>query len=280
MKPTIYIITCDKTNHILKLVIPLFDKYWNIEKNVKILGFSKPEMVLPSDYSFISMKPKQLSIDDWGKDIATALEKEEEEHIIFMLDDFTPIDYIKPDIINKLCSLIENDDKIVRCSLGSDLYYNSPHRIIDTCDDYSIIEQTQESTYRITCQPSIWKRQYLTSFLKRSTNPWHFETANNPRDGFRMIGTKDKYAYRWIKETALSARHPNKINILGMRFSDIKWAIENNILNPDDLQYGQWIGNVPQFKDYGYDFKIEILKSFANTFHYNMSYKQYEEFYR
>jgi len=279
MKTNIYIITCDKTNHILNLTIPLFDKYWNIEKHVKILGFNKPDVELPQDYEFISMRPKQLSIDDWGMDIARTLEKESDDYMIFMLDDFTPIDYINVDIFNRLCSLMEADDSIVRCSLGSDLYYYSPHAIKDTYDGYSIIEQAQASDYRITCQPSIWKRKYLVSFLKKSTNPWHFETNNNPRDGFRMIGTKDKYAYKWIKETALSGRHPNKINILGMKPVDIKWAIENKILDENVLQYGQHIGRVPQFKDYGYNFNVDVLKDYADTRHYNWYYKQYKEVY-
>jgi len=207
------------------------------------------------------------------------LEKIEDKYIIFMLDDFTPIDYINVDIYNGLCSLMDEDDNIVRCSLGSDLYYFSPHIIKDVYDGYCIIEQTQESDYRITCQPSIWKTKYLISFLRKSTNPWHFETNNNPRDGFRMIGTKDKYAYRWIKETALSGRHPNKINILGMRPSDIKWAIDAKILNEDDLQYGQHPGNVPQFKDYKYDFNIEVLKNYANSRYYNWYYQQYKTMY-
>jgi len=279
IKNDIFIVTCDKTSHILKLTIPLFDKYWNIEKNVKILGFNKPDVELPSDYSFISMKPKQLSIDDWANDIANALDKEESKYIIFMLDDFTPIDYINVEVYNRLCALMEFDENIVRCSLGSDMYYYSPSVVIDTYDGYSIIEQLQSSDYRITCQPSIWNRKYLISFLRKSTNPWHFETNNNPQDGFRMIGTKDKYAYKWIKETALSNRHPNKINILGMKLSDVKWAIDNNILDENVLQYGQHIGRVPQFSDYKYNFNVEILKDYADSRHYIWYYKQYKEIY-
>jgi len=278
MKHNIYMVTCDKTNHILRLTIPLFDKYWYIEKNVNILGFNKPDMELPPDYSFTSMRPKQLSIDDWGNDIANVLENVEDEYIIFMLDDYTPIDYLNIEIYNKLCSLMEADEKIVRCSLGCDLLYFSLTVVIDSQDGYDIIEQTQESEYRITCQPSIWKTKYLVSFLRKSMNPWHFETNNNPSDGYRMIGTKDKYAYRWSKETALSGLNPNKVNILGMRMSDVKWAVDYNILKEEDLIFGQH-GHVGHFKDYGYNFKIEDMKGYSTARHYNWYYQQYKNMY-
>jgi len=279
MKHKIYMITCDKTNHILKLTIPLFDKYWNIEKNIKILGFNKPEMELPSDYEFISMRPAQLSIDDWGRDIASVLENIEDEYIIFMLDDFTPIDYINEDVYNKLSSLMEEDKRIVRCSLGRDMFIFSPTIVVEQYDNYSLIEQLQPSAYRITCQPSIWKTKYLVSFLKRSTNPWNFEVNNNPVDGLRMIGTKDKYAYRWSKETALSGLNPNKVNILGMKMSDVKWAVNNNILKEEDLIFGQH-ARVGYFKDHGYNFRVEDMKPYSTPQHYSWYYSQYHDIYK
>jgi hypothetical protein len=279
INPEIYIVTCDKTNHILNATIPFLDKYWNIDKKVNILGFNKPNIELPSDYNFISMKPNQLSIEDWSNDIANILEQKTDEYIIFMLDDSIPIEYVNPDILNKFYSMMENDKTIVRCSLGIDLYVNAPHNVIEKCDGYEIIEQTQNSDYRITTQPSIWKREYLISYLRKSSNPWSFETKNKANDNSRIIATKDKYCFRWIEETALSGRHPNKVNILGMKPSDIKWCIDNNIFDENNLQYGQHIGRVPQFKDCKYNFKIEILKNFVSKLTYDLYVIKYKKIY-
>jgi len=235
MKPIFYIITCDKTNHILNVTIPFLDKYWNIPKEVKILGFGNPNIELPDGYEFISMKPKQLSIEDWSNDISNVIEKENNEYIIFMLDDFIPTDYVNVNVLEKVYSLIEKDKNIVRCALGIDLYVNSPYDIIEECDGYDIIQQKQESSYRITTQPSIWKKDYLVSYLKKSTNPWSFETKNKANDGYRIIGTKDNYSFKWIEESALSGRHPGKVNILGMKPNDIKWCIDNNLVEEEIL---------------------------------------------
>lgn len=279
-KYKIYMITCDKTSHILRLTIPLLNKYWHIQKDVKILGFSKPEIELPSDYEFIPMRPFQLTIDNWAQDIANVLENETDEHVIFMLDDFLPIDYLNVEIYDKLVSLMENNSNIVRCSLGIDLYLNSPFDVTEFCDGYEVIDQVQESEYRISTQPSIWKTKYLLSYLKRSTSPWNFEVNNRANDGNRIIATKGKYAFRWIKDSALSARHPNKINVLGLRPSDIKWCLDNALVNEDELQYGMHVGDVPQFKDFGLDFKVDVLKNFNGSARdYNRNYVMYATYY-
>ena len=260
-------------------MIPFLDKYWNREKEVNILGFSEPDIKLPPNYNFISMRPQQESIDDWANDIANVLENESVDYVIFTLDDFIPVDTLNIDVYDKVRTLIEEDSNIVRCSLGIDLFVNSPHTVIENCGDYDIIEQQQLSDYRITTQPSIWKREYLVSVLRKSTNPWLFETKNKANDGFRMIGTRNRYCYRWVEETALSGRHPGKINVLGMKPEDIKWCIGNGILRPEELQYGQHVGRVPQFIDYGYDFKIEVLRSFVDNITYDLYVKKYKSVY-
>ena len=279
MKPTFYIITCDKTNHILNVTIPFLDKYWNIPKEVKILGFGDPGVELPNGYEFISMAPKQLSIETWATDIANVMEKENNEYVIFMLDDFIPTDYVNTKVLDKVYSLIETDKTVVRCALGIDLFVNLPHDVIEECDGFDIIEQKQESSYRITTQPSIWKKDYLLSYLRKSSNPWSFETSNMANDGNRIIGTKGQYSFRWIEETALSGRHPGKINVLGMKPSDIKWCVDNKLFEEEKLQYGQHIDRVPQFKDYKYDFRVDVLKNFIDNSVYRLYAIKYKQIY-
>jgi len=278
MDINIYMITCDKTNHVLNVTTPLLDKYWNIPKSVKILGFNKPDVELPSDYEFISMRPTQLSIDDWCKDIYQTIYDDPNEFIIFMLDDFLPIDYINTEILNYYFNKLENDESLVRCGLGIDISFLS-NRIIENYENYSVIELSHLSPYRITTQPSIWRKNYLLNFLGRSTNPWNFETQNNPMDGKKIIQTINSHAFRYIEESALSGRHPNNFNILGLRPSDVKWLVNENLLDENILQYGQHIGRVPQFKDYGYDFKVEVLKSYVNELKYEQYLIRYKKYY-
>lgn len=260
----IYIITCDKTKHVLNAAIPLMEKYWNIEKQVKILGFDGTGIQLPPNYEFISMKEKQLSIDDWAKDIYSVINNDPNEYVIFMLDDMLVLDYINEEIFNVLLKTCNEDKEIVRCALCIDLQY-LPCFVTQNFGDYSIIEQSQHSEYRITTQPSIWKKNYLLDVLLKSKSPWHFETAHPSRDGKRIIGTRGKYACSCMGETALSGRYPNKFNILGLKLSDVKWLVDLDAINESNLQFGQYLGNVPQFNKYGYDFKLEVLKNYLGN---------------
>jgi len=273
-----YIITCDKTNHVLNVTIPLLDKYWNISKSVKIVGFSKPDIELPNDYEFISMKPTQESIDDWCKDIYSVIQNDPNEFIIFMLDDFLPIDYVNTEILNYFYDELTNNSNLVRCGLGIDMSF-LPYRIIETFDNYSVFELSQQSPYRITTQPSIWRKEYLLNFLSRSTNPWNFETQNNPMDDKRIISTVGNHTFRYVEESALSGRHPNKFNILGLRHDDIKWLLGKGLLDKNKLQYGQHVGNVPQFNEYGFDFRLDVLKNYVRDIKYQQYLTKYSKFY-
>jgi len=272
----IYIITCDKSNHVLNVTIPLLEKYWNIPKSVKILGFGKPNTQLPDGYEFISMRPTQLSIDDWGIDIASIIERDNNELVMFMLDDFLPIDHVNPEILNVLYSKF-NDPNTFRCALGIDMHFWG-YDIVDKVTDGHLIKMKPESSYRVTTQPSLWRRKSLIQFLRSTTNPWNFETKNNPSSG-NVYGTIGNYAFRWIEESALSGRHPNKFNILGMKPSDVKWLLDDKLIDENKLQYGQYIGTVPQFKDYGFNFKLNDLKPFIDDRRLNQYILKYSKFY-
>ena len=260
----IYVITCDKTKHVLKSAIPLMEKYWNVEKHVKILGFNGNGIDLPENYEFISMKPAQATIDDWARDIHSVIQNDPNEHVIFMLDDMLVLDYINMDMFNLLMDRCKADSDVVRCALCVDLQF-LPCFVAEGFGDYSIVEQSQHSEYRITTQPSIWRKDYLLSILAKSNDPWHFETAHPSKDGKKILGTRGKYACSCMGETALSGRHPNKFNILGLKLSDVKWLVELGAISESKLQWGQYFGTVPQFSRYKYDFKLEILKNYKGN---------------
>lgn len=278
MVSNIYIITCDKTNWVLKITIPLLEKYWKAPKTVKILGFSSPDIDLPEGYEFISMRPIQLSIDDWANDIYNVMVNDSNEFAILMLDDFLPLDYTNSDILELFYEKMLKDRNIVRCAIGSDMQF-LPHITAEKGVEFDIIELYQSSPYRISTQPSIWRKEYLLQYLKQSKSPWHFETAVSPADGNRMISTIRKYAYCCMCESAISGRYPNKFNVLGMKFEDLKPLIDSGILKEENLQYGIHLGKVPQFKDYKYNFNLNVLKNYVDDRKYNEYYIRYHQNY-
>lgn len=273
----IYMVTCDKTNWVLSVTIPLMDKYWNIEKSVKILGFNKPDIELGEDYEFISMGPKQESIDNWSKDIHSVIKNDPNEYVIFMLDDFLPRDYINEEIFDFLFDKIKNDNNIMRCGLGIDLT-GQLHNVIEKRDNFNVIELLEKAEYKVTTQISIWKKDLLLQYLYMSTNPWNFEVQNQAYE-HKVIGTSGEYAFKWIEESALSGRHPGKFNVLGLKKEDIKWIIDSGLVTEDKIQYGQHVGRVPQFSQVGFDFKIEHIKNCVNTKKYAFCVEKYGKIY-
>jgi len=177
------------------------------------------------------------------------------------LDDVLVLDYINMEMFNLLMDRCKADSNVVRAALCIDLQF-LPCFVTEGFGDHSIIEQSQHSEYRITTQPSIWRKDYLLSILAKSTNPWQFETAHPSKDGKRILGTRGKYACSCMGETALSNRYPGMFNILGLKLSDVKWLVGLGAISESNLQWGQYLGNVPQFSNYGYGFKLEVLKNY------------------
>lgn len=44
----------------------------------------------------------------------------------------------------------------------------------------------------------------------------------------------------------------------------VKWLIKKGVINPYNLQFGQFKGTVPQYKDHGSYFKLYMLKRYVD----------------
>lgn len=259
IEPTIYISTCDKTKSVLSAAFWLLEKYWPKEKKVCVLGYNEEGIKLPNEhYSFISMKPVQESINNWAADLYSVISKDKNEFIIFFLDDMLMIDYFNLTLFNILFSKMEFNTDIVRADLGMDLQMMPFTKIYDW-SNVEFIQKHYKAPYWHTTQPSIWRKDYFLSVLLKSTNPWDFETKHNTPIGKTEIGTKGKYVAKSMVETAVSKNHPDKFNILGIKFEDVKELISKGFITEDVLQFGIKPGLIPQFSKFGYDFTLDIL---------------------
>lgn len=273
----IYISTCDKTKKVLKPAIMLMEKYWPKEKNVIICGYSNYGVNLPKGYSFVSMKDEQFNIQDWAIDLYTVISKDPNDFVIFMLDDMLQLDYFNEELFNIMLEKMKIDHTIIRCDLGMDLQ-TMPCIEIASYKDCIIVEKSKTANYWHTTQPSIWRKDYLLYLLGTSRDPWHFETSHGIPKGKREIGTRGKYIAKSMIETAISNLHPGKFNIMGMRFEDIKWLVEKEIIDPDKMQWGMRKGPVPSFSEYGFSFTMSKLKGTKDANGFDM-YNHYKNRY-
>lgn len=222
-----YIITCAASREILPVTMHLLDKYG--PKSSFEGGRNDAKQSFQGDVIDLGKN----DISRWTLDIYEQLKDETDEHIIFSLDDYLPIDHWDQEFLNS--TLLRVSD-FSRFELGYGAYFNKPN-YETVYADVSIYEYGRTATYRVSCQTSIWKTEILLNVLKeKARTPWQFEVkANIPG---KVICTRDKYAFRWIEESALSKRHSGKINILGLRPADVEELINLGHLNPERLQYG------------------------------------------
>src|SRR6478609_3112736 len=198
-----------------RIIVPvqkwLFDKY-------------APEIVV----EYIDVEDE--SINTWGLNVLKRLPNN--EFIVFGLADYLPIDKLKFDEFQQAIHLMRKTD-IERFELswsaprGKGLI-NKYHEDEDGIIQY--FEYGSETVYSCSCQFSIWRTSVLRKVLSKSTTPWDFEKNHRVK-----AACFSEPPFRWIEESALSGRHPGKINVLGLRPDDVEELISLGFLDRNKI---------------------------------------------
>lgn len=272
--PRIFIPICDDNLWVMKTYFYLFKKFWGDEHEVVIMGFKPPDFELPNNFSFVSLADKQEGGSSrWTKYIYDYLKSIEDDQIIFSLEDFFPIQKPNLEILSYLHKEMKTNNQIGRCDITWDSFVNiydknnlatrkKTYKIYGKGEGYKILQIPKEAPYRISTQPSIWNRKFLLKLLNNNWSPWEFEiygTKVSQTYDEKIIAIADpsylNYPTKWIHKGAISRFHKDKVNVLGLNFETIKELIANNLLTEEQLQWGQWNGKVPSFKELGgFDF--------------------------
>ena len=197
------ILTCDATEHISPAQCYLFGKYTT--------GLDK-------HYLDLENKP----IHKWSRNVLELLKPYDDEYIVFGLDDYLPIDTLDREYFNEVVKIVKREN-LQRYELG----WGASHKagFIDKGD---YLKYGPETQYSVSCQFSIWNLAELKKLLKNNPNwtPWQFEVKGK----LQRVGCNVKPVFRWIEESALSGRHPGKVNILGLRPKDVQELIKLKII--------------------------------------------------
>ncbi len=298
-----FIITSDATSEILPAACYLYNKYWadpdkifGSTQNFEVLGNHNPAKLMPKNFQFVKIKDDN-NIKKWTRYIYNYIKNNHtEDFFIISLDDYLPNDYFKPKIMEELLTFAKNK-KVGRIALGRlDV---EKWDVAKSFDGYNIIKLKQNSVYRLSCQTSVWNREYFLKYFNKDWTPWELEIQGSKEaknDGWKIIGTNGEWVFSWQEESALSGRWPNMINILGVRPEDVKVCIEKGWFEPFRLQYGIWydckipflskfqtiskkLTKIPKFSEIGYDFKWNLIKPYIRNKTYNRLYFRYKKFY-
>jgi hypothetical protein len=256
-----YVVTCDKTAWILKSFAYLTNKFWL--RQYDILGFKEcPD--LPENFSFISLAQKQESVQLWTRYLYNYLKGESSEFVFFGLDDYLFIDYFRKEIFKRAFDIMQNDKNIVRYEMGWGASRKKELILIDEDSCLQLWKYGQQAQYRISCQISLWRIEYLLKFLNNDWTPWQFEilgSRQSNNDGKDIICTTGSYSLRWIEESALSNRHPGMVNVLGLSHSLTNGLVANEFIQRDKIQYGMSKGDNPK------KFDIKLVGKKYNRFY-------------
>lgn len=227
----IYISTSDNYHHCLQPFAYLFNKFWSSDRKVTFLGYKEPNITLPDNFNFISLG-EQKGPSHYGKDMRLFFDSIDDSHFIYTMEDQFILDYVNLDVINKLSEYL-TDDKVGRVCLTNSIFQShmgKKHNYYDNDSKYEIVEYSQDSEFRMTCEWTIWNNKYLCKYLLDNMDPWQFESIsskNSKNNGYHLIGCKNKVPIQHAE--ALRRRD------LSQTF-DFKFVNENKYLDDETIE--------------------------------------------
>lgn len=252
----IYLVTSDATSFILPATIYLYKKFIQPCPLIRILGFSKPVLPDWNNIEFISLAPKQESVNLWSKYIYNYLKNIDDNLVYFALDDFFPIDYLNKKCYEFVINYMKKNS-VGFCIVGqqpsSCPKRNEVESIIHDSEEFFVYRRKKPVNYQLVLQPGIWNKNYLLKILNCNCTPWEFELKKsdlaNQNDGYFNISTSKfpidspKCMFPFSITSSLSNRAwPGKISVLGLKNIYIKELIDNNLIdiNKIILRFGSY----------------------------------------
>jgi hypothetical protein len=229
-------IFCSTSNnylHIIPIFTYLFNKFWGNSYEVTILGYNQPSTPLPDNFNFISLNGgNQQSPSDYARHLREFLLQIQDEYFIYTMEDTflkAPVNF---EVLEDLKSLCTPEHNVGRIDLteGMSSRPTSPYKKINNTQ---VIENPQNASWRITCQVSIWNKEYMIKYLLDGFSPWDFEVKGSElakNDGYRILGTHQNDKLAITKNEGVRFYSLNHFNLQGIDQSIIQEMKELNIL--------------------------------------------------
>lgn len=176
---TIVISSTDSYQDCWNPFFSLFEKFIDDLSKFKIYLIT--DNVTYNDHSFVKtiLTSKKGKIIPWSDRIKLALNHIEDISFLLILEDYFLYSSINFTELKRLKSILNNDPDIGSIKIVN--HHNS-NLINSSFKDLKIIDKF--SSYRISLQPTLWKKDFLKDLLIKGENPWHFEILGTFRSFF------------------------------------------------------------------------------------------------
>lgn len=165
--------SCDKYEDAWRPYFELIKKYWPDHPAEIYLITEEKAFRCPGLDIKVCNYDKSLT---WSERLYNTLDKIKSKYIIFSLEDFFLLDYVKQDRIDECLLWMEENPDIAVCRLYSS---DNDDLIPAEYKDFRIADN--HIGYRLETQAALWNRETLMSFIDKSEDPWQFETKGTER---------------------------------------------------------------------------------------------------
>jgi hypothetical protein len=188
----VYVFTSDKYLWALKIMLHLYQKYWNWP--ITVFGFSRPDYELPQNAKFISIgRFSDYPAERWSDGVLAALERQRESHAVVLLEDYWLVRHVNGVAVRSLQLYAEQHPEVGRVDLVTDRLYAANALEVGHFMDLDIMECNPPAQYHMSTQASIWKLDCLRKVLVPGETAWQSELEGTTRminQGWRAIGTR------------------------------------------------------------------------------------------
>ncbi len=171
---TLLVSSCDKYEDAWYPYFELIKKYWPTHpENIALITETKQyktDGLNIKTYNY----PKSYT---WSERLYRTLEQIDTKYIIFSLEDFFLLDYVKQDRLDECVSWMEENPDIAVCRLFS----CDDSRLLQTDEYKEFYIADKNIGFRLETQAAIWNKETLMSFIDLSENPWQFEKLGTQR---------------------------------------------------------------------------------------------------
>lgn len=181
--------TSDRYHHILPIFCFLFNRFWSPDQKVEIVGYKKPEHILPANFTFVSLGEQKGDAKNFTRDLRGYFSKQDQFIIWCMEDTFLTkqVDFKSLTLLQSLT----NRPNIGRINLCKEVT-KQDHIKYDNVEGYQIYENNRVSLYRLSTQMSIWNRDFALKYMQQDLTPWEFECqSDHAEDEYRILGLDD-----------------------------------------------------------------------------------------
>jgi len=166
----IIVTTSDNYHHLLPVFFYLYNKYWG--EPFELVGHAKPECELPANCTWVSLGDQQ-GPKKWSDQLRPYFDRQPDWFVWMMEDTFLKEPVNMPGFVLSGCG---------RMDLTKDIKSREHNSNSITVYAHS------NTRYRLSTQPSIWRKNFLLQYLTPGLSPWDFETQDPKNDGWNIIG--------------------------------------------------------------------------------------------